>query len=208
MMRIFVLLVLAQNFLWENTLESKSFLQKLSDFNKKNIETVKEVFDNFYEVEPGKLYRSKQLTGGHLDSYIKKYGIKSVINLRGINKNKKWWQNEKNAVLKNEVDFYNISMSAVRLPGRENILKLMKIYDHAKYPILVHCQGGADRTGLAVAFYKILQGESNKKALEHLALRYGHRKHKNGAMDEFIKMCEGRDWVIHKYNSKNYPALN
>jgi protein tyrosine/serine phosphatase len=38
---------------------------------------------NVHVVEPGELYRSAQLNGASLDGVLKRYGIKTVINLRG-----------------------------------------------------------------------------------------------------------------------------
>src|SRR5690242_684397 len=38
---------------------------------------------NFYEVDPGKFYRSAQLSPTELKDVVDKYGIKTVISLRG-----------------------------------------------------------------------------------------------------------------------------
>ena len=46
---------------------------------------IKEFFDNFHVVEKGKFYRSQQLSPEKLGHYLKKYNIKTLINLRGDN---------------------------------------------------------------------------------------------------------------------------
>ena len=53
-----------------------------------------QVLNNFHEVIPGEMYRSAQLSDGELTMYVKKYNIKSVINLRGENPTKDWYNNE------------------------------------------------------------------------------------------------------------------
>ena len=185
--------IVFSNISLQNNLYSKSIFRKF-----------REVRDNFYEVVPEELYRSKQL-GKNLNSYIKRYGIKTIINLRGVNEGKKWWDKEKEIAGNNGVAFYNISMNASCLPRREDIQKLIWIYEHAQKPFYLHCQGGADRTGLATAVYKMLKGESNKKALNNLSVRYGHIKRKNPAMDFFVKIWQGKDWALNAYNPIDYP---
>ena len=39
--------------------------------------------DNFYPIEEGKMYRSAQLTKEGFLDYIQRYGLKTIINLRG-----------------------------------------------------------------------------------------------------------------------------
>lgn len=168
-----------------------------------------EKFDNFYTVEQGKIYRSKQLDAKKFELYIKKYGIKTLVNLRGENPGKKWWEKEKKAASKNNVQFYNISMNAKKLPSKENVLKLLSIYDNAPKPILIHCQAGANRTGEAAALWKIYkQGTTKEEALKQLAIKYGHFSSKNGAKNFFIKIWQGKNWVKKYYDPKNYPLYN
>jgi protein tyrosine/serine phosphatase len=179
----------------QNNLYSKSIFRKF-----------REVRDNFYEVVPGELYRSRQLVGKRLNSYIKRYRFKTIVNLRGVNEGKKWWNKEREIAKNNGVAFYNIPMSASSLPSKEGIKKLIWIYEHAQKPFYIHCQGGADRTGLATAVYKMLDGQSNKKALNNLSVKYGHIKRKNPAMDFFVKIWQGKNWALHSYDPNNYSV--
>jgi len=45
-----------------------------------------EEFGNFHEVSKGTVYRSAQLDEDELAEYIDRYGIRSILNLRGKKK--------------------------------------------------------------------------------------------------------------------------
>src|ERR1700690_4116292 len=49
---------------------------------------------NVHEVEPGQLYRSGQLSGFFMNEVIDRYGIRTIINLRGQNPGKDWYRDE------------------------------------------------------------------------------------------------------------------
>lgn len=133
------------------------------------------VANNFHEVVPGEMYRSAQLSKGELTHYIKKYDIKSVINLRGENLQKEWYQNEVAEAKAANVEYINFKMKASRELKYEQALELIEVMRNAPKPMLIHCQGGADRTGLAAAFYiaGIKKGTEMEAELQ-LSILYGH----------------------------------
>ena len=96
---------------------STNFLSATGD--KVRINNIKKLFDNFHSVQPGALYRSAQLKPSRLRKYIKKFGVKSVINLRGVNEKTKWWQAEKAILEKLNVHYYNIPFSASHFSSKE-----------------------------------------------------------------------------------------
>ncbi len=188
-------------------LESKSLWKKFKQFQNKNKSKFTEILDNFYVVQNNQIYRSKQLSGKTLQYYIEKYEIKTIINLRGENPGKDWWEKENNVAQNNQINFINIALSAAILPSKENIIKLLHSYDNATGPILIHCQGGADRTGMAAALWKLYKEKTNKKtATKELSIKFGHRKFKKTkAMDFFIDKWQGKEWLLNSYNPKKYP---
>ena len=180
------------------------FLTKL---NKQCSLKIKEVFDNFYEVDKGKFYRSQQLKADVLAHYIRQYGIKTVINLRGDN-NSPWIQAEKNAVSGSGAVFYSLALSAVQYTKKEDLLELLRIYKEAPKPILVHCIGGADRTGEASALWVLeMQKRPKAEALKQLSLVYGHRQHACPAKDYLIAHWQGEEWLRNEYDSTQCPSL-
>lgn len=162
--------------------------------------------DNFYEVEKNTFFRSKQLYHKRLTYYLKRFKIKTVINLRGTNTHATWWHQEKQAVLTHGAHFYNIDMCSKHIPHKHNLTKLLHLYQHAQRPILLHCNGGADRTGEATAIWLLDQQKKDKKtALKQLTLKYGHIKSLSPSKRFFISLWQGRKWALSTYNPKNHP---
>lgn len=182
-------------------LKAKYFLRKIDFLN------LGEIIDNFYTVEKDKLYRSRQLKPEDLDYYIKKYNIKTIINLRGVNKKDSWWQKERAIALKNNLLFFNISMRAGYLPTKNNLKKLINIYQLAPTPILIHCKYGADRTGEAAAVWQLFKGKNKKRALKELSLKYLHLKYRTPAKTFFIKQWQGVDWALNRYDPTIYTEF-
>lgn len=133
-------------------------------------------YSNFHEVAPSILYRSKQLSADQFDHFIKKYGIKTVINLRGTSPAAKWYQDEIKIMERDTVAHLDIHLSAVRYVAPKKVDSIMAVAASAAKPILVHCQGGADRTGLFCAAwkYKIERYSSSEAIGKQLTWKYGH----------------------------------
>jgi len=130
---------------------------------------------NFHEVTPGALYRSRQLSGSQFDHFIKKYKIKTVINLRGASPDAQWYQNEMKTMQTDSVAHLDFSLSAVRYVQPQKIDSIIGVAASGTKPVLVHCQGGADRSGLFCAAWKLkIEGASIEKASKQLSFVYGH----------------------------------
>ncbi len=158
-------------------------------------------FDNFYAVEQGKLYRSAQLSARKFAHYIKKFHIKSIINLRGKNPTQGWWQKEKASVQQFGALLFDIPMSACRFSSKHEIAQLLALYDYAPKPILIHCYSGADRSGEAAALWALDQQGTNKRnALKQLSFKYWHLRSKHPHKAKLIRQWKGRDWLLKSYN--------
>ena len=117
---------------------------------------------NFGTVEPGRIYRSGQMPASALARTIRDHGIKTVLNLRGPNKDP-WYIAERATTLENGATQVDIPMSSCIWMSRAQLRTLIEAFDSAEYPVLIHCQWGAERTGLASAFAELLR---DGKALE------------------------------------------
>ncbi len=163
---------------------------------------------NFAPVQPGVLYRSNHPLPGHLQRYVNRVGLRSVINLRGACANGSDALSRE-AAGRLGLEFYDMALESRGAPQRARILRLAEIYRTMARPGLIHCKSGADRAGLAAALYRLIEGGSSAQALAELSWRYGHIKQSNtGILDAFIETyareAEGRigflDWVQTAYD--------
>ena len=128
---------------------------------------------NFHKVDEG-VYRSAQLTPWKLKKIIKKYNIKTIINLRG-NKKNYLYEKEKEICEKMGVKYISFSIASRSLPKPEEIEKLVEFFKNEQKPMLFHCKAGADRTGFVATLYHIINGKNKKDAIKReLKLKYGY----------------------------------
>lgn len=129
--------------------------------------------NNIHTVIPQQVYRSAQLNPGNLAYLVRREGIRSVINLRGKQMNAAWYDNELALSKKLGIQHYDIPMSAYSVTTPANLKTLVKRLQTAPKPLLLHCQGGADRTGLAAAMALILlNNDPLSKADEQISFDY------------------------------------
>ncbi len=130
---------------------------------------------NFHEVISGELYRSAQPTAAMISYAVKEEGIKTILNLRGANPERDWYQNELGAIKSLDVNFIEFRMSSKRELTKQDTDKLLEIMRKAPKPLMIHCQGGADRSGLAVALYlAVIKKYPADVAENQISIRFGH----------------------------------
>lgn len=107
------------------------------------------------------LYRSAQPTEGGMKN-LEKMGIKTIINLRAFHSDK---DKLKGTGLLNNA----LSVKTWHIED-EDVIKVLKIISKKENgPFLIHCQHGADRTGIMSAMYRIVvQGWSKDEAIKEM----------------------------------------
>ncbi|WP_145266420.1 tyrosine-protein phosphatase [Tautonia plasticadhaerens] len=129
---------------------------------------------NVGEVAPGRVYRCSQ-PKGNLDALLASLRPGSILNLRGGSYADDWYLAEVRASDRLGIDFYDFPMEATRRPSRSELLTLIDVIDRCRYPLLIHCKSGADRTGLASALaLMLLEGRPPDRAREQFSISYGH----------------------------------
>jgi len=156
---------------------------------------------NRHAVVPGRVYRSAQLSPGGLADAIAEHGIRTVVNLRGTCPDTPWYLAEARATVASDVNLEDVSLSAKRLPPPAEIRRLVEVLDRTEYPILLHCQQGADRTGLAAAAVLLLHSDATlPQARRQLWPRYGHvNAGRTAAIDRFFDFYES--WLAARSES-------
>lgn len=170
------------------------------------------LFYNTHTVVEGRVYRSAQLPPEKLKDFVAKHNIRTVVNLRGRAPSD-WYPLEARATQELRISQEDITTSANHLPSPTEMQRMVEVFDQTQYPILIHCQQGADRTGLACACYMLLYSDlPYDEAMEQLSPRYGHLPMMSTyAMDYFFVMYQRwlagrkhepalfRDWILHHY---------
>lgn len=130
---------------------------------------------NFHPVIAGELYRSSQPSATNIAEFQKQYGIKTIINLRGYNSGHHWYDKEVAEAKELNIDHIDFHMSSGRELTQAQAAQLVEIMRDAPKPILIHCQAGADRTGLASALYLAAIAKTNEATAEgQMSIIYGH----------------------------------
>ena len=101
---------------------------------------------NLYQVTPT-LYRGAQPSAVGMRG-LRAMGIKTVLNLRSFS-------SDRDKLRDTGLVYEQIPMKAWH-PEREDIVRFLQITtDKGRQPVFVHCQHGADRTGLMCAIYRV-----------------------------------------------------
>jgi len=143
---------------------------------------------NFHAITPNEAYRSAQLDQDQLKYYIAKYHIRTIVNLRGKEPGAKWYDDEIKTSAACRVQHYDVALSAVSEPTDRDIDGVIRIFKSAPRPLLLHCLGGADRSGLAAVIWKVVvDKEPESRASSQLTVFYGHLPFgKTAAMNRWL----------------------
>jgi len=132
------------------------------------------IYGNFHKIDSS-AYRSAQLFWFNMPYYLDRYGIKTVINLRGEQQNRWWYRDEVKIVKERNITLIDYQLSSKRYLNPKEVQKLVEILRDVEKPILIHCEGGADRTSLVSAIYKYsILKRSLEEAKDELSFIYGH----------------------------------
>jgi len=115
---------------------------------------------NLYRITP-MLYRSEQPTALGFRN-LEKLGIRTVINLR-------WFNNDDKETTGTQLRTERVRIVTWDIDDH-HVIDVMRMLNHTENgPFLIHCQHGADRTGLMSAMYRVLeQGWTPDEALREL----------------------------------------
>jgi protein tyrosine/serine phosphatase len=163
---------------------------------------------NLHEIAPG-VWRSNQPSPGRIRRYAE-MGMRGVLNLRGDGDGVSY------KLAKEQADriglpIHSIAIGARGLVGADRLLALLDMFEQMERPFVLHCKSGADRAGIASAFWLIhMEGEPVEVARKMLSLRFLHVKQtKTGILDQLLDTYAAhverepislRDWLTNHYD--------
>ena len=117
--------------------------------------TVGDLLYNFHWVVPGEAARAMQPWAGGFAPFLKRRGIRAIINLRGRNDDLSWWKKETAIAEGAGIAHLDAMLDSRKLPTRAMLERLIESFDTAPQPFMLKCSGGQDRTSFAAALYII-----------------------------------------------------
>jgi protein tyrosine phosphatase (PTP) superfamily phosphohydrolase (DUF442 family) len=170
---------------------------------------------NAGEVVAGRVYRSAQLSPAALEKAARAHDLKAVVCLMRYEQ-PMFRGAEADKLGQLGVALRWVPVSNTRLPTRSELLRLIEMVETAPRPVLVHCQTGADRTGLVSALFAMHDEGMGFDAAErkHVTLAHLHTgrigEEVNDVFDLYRRACaksgrptggwgEFRAWVEEGY---------
>ena len=161
---------------------------------------------NFHAVRERVVYRSNTLSPEMLDRVVREEGIRAVLNLRGANPGRDWYRAEATVLERAGVRLIDFPLSANRELTDRQIRNLVTLLRRSPKPLLIHCQSGSDRTGLAAALYGLaIAGRPADAASGQLSFAYGHFPwlwSRSGAVDRAFQRAVEVPAVIAPVNGR------
>lgn len=115
---------------------------------------------NLHQIAPG-IYRSAQPTALGMRN-LEAMGIRTVISLRN-------YHDDRETLKGTRLHSMRVPINTWDIRDEQVVATLRKLKQNADGPFLIHCQHGADRTGLMSAMYRIvIQGWDKRRAVEEL----------------------------------------
>lgn len=150
------------------------------------------VFDgNVHVVAAERVYRSAQLSAEDLRMFVAEHHIRCVLNLRRASEPTPEYVAERALCAELGVEFVSLPFSPSKLPEPKTVVALIDRFRAGPYPLLVHCEHGADRTGLASVVYDLVIERKELELALHddLSWRTGHvGLGRERAMDHFFEL--------------------
>lgn len=143
---------------------------------------------NFHRISP-EAFRSSQPTMGQLQRYVRKYGIKTILNLKGRAPDSAYYALEVERCRALGVRLVDVKIHSRTTPDAAKIRTAKELFDSIEYPMWMHCKAGADRTGIYATLYQHFRLGMPIERTDQLRLwPYGHIKQsKAGKFDFYLQ---------------------
>ncbi|MBL1214709.1 MAG: hypothetical protein HND52_15235 [Ignavibacteriae bacterium] len=125
---------------------------------------------NFHIAAPG-VWRSSQPNQTSLEK-MKMHGLKTIINLRGDEETNNWESEFSDSL---GLQYFNEPLDARDEFNTEQVQRILDIVaDTANQPVLIHCLGGKDRTGLITGIYNTHYLGKDFDEVKKETIMFGH----------------------------------
>jgi len=156
---------------------------------------------NFHIVDDN-IWRSAQPSIESI-SVMKKHGLKTIINLRGSEENHLWESKISDSL---GIQYFHFPMDGREVPDTAHLNNILKIIeDEQNQPVMYHCLGGKDRTGIVTAIYRLKNSDIDFEKVHREMLMYGYNQEEFPHLAEFVKTWRekyGKQFLLEKHELK------
>jgi protein tyrosine/serine phosphatase len=121
---------------------------------------------------------------------VKKYGIKTIVNLKGQSAKSAYWAFEREQCEKLGIKLVDVKIASRSIPDVARIRRAKEVFETVEYPIWIHCKAGADRAGIYSTLYQHFRQGIPIERTDQLKLwPYGHFRYSNaGKFDHYLEL--------------------
>jgi protein-tyrosine phosphatase len=144
---------------------------------------------NFGVVEPGRIYRSGQISARLIEPTLQRYKIQAIVALAdgGMKPADLEAEQQAAAQLGIERNVFPLSGDGTgRLGEYADAIAAINRAVHQGKPVLVHCVAGAQRSGGVIAAYEVLVEKRTPQEAFVEMRRFGHDPHDNPHLLEYL----------------------
>ncbi len=103
---------------------------------------------------------------------MREHGLRSIINLRGDDETDLWEGKLADSL---GINYYSKPLDAREKQDPNYLIEILSLIEENKnQPVLVHCLGGKDRTGLLIGMYKLKHTDATLEQIKQEMIMYGH----------------------------------
>jgi tyrosine-protein phosphatase SIW14 len=142
---------------------------------------------NFHRVIKSEIYRSGQV---QKDEYqlLKEFGIKTVISLNDYGVAGFTAEDEQEWAHSAGINFIHREMHPWNKPSLKQIQDVLELLTTVEKPVLIHCQGGSDRTGVSIGAYRMVYENWSYDSTYAEMLYYGFNRVEYGWQDQLQRL--------------------
>jgi protein tyrosine phosphatase (PTP) superfamily phosphohydrolase (DUF442 family) len=163
------------------------------------------------------VYRAAQPTPGQLRAMAERWGLRTVINLRGARPECGSYFFETRICARYGLRLIDLPVRSRDAPRPDDLWRALEAWQAMQRPALMHCKAGADRVGFMSVYYRFaMEGEPLEQAMRQLSWRYGHLSAaKTGILGCFWRLFQAsggrtlddfKSWLTHDYDQATLRA--
>ncbi|MEZ6242543.1 MAG: tyrosine-protein phosphatase [Phycisphaerales bacterium] len=143
---------------------------------------------NFGVVDEGAVYRAGRLTPEAIREIVQTRGVRTIVDLGAHESGSRGERREERTAEALDVTLHHYPLFGDGQGDPNQYVRALRVMtDPEAQPVLVHCAAGSERTGVAVALYRIIVENATLESAMDEAREYHHDPLKNPHLREMVE---------------------